>query len=87
MSFTSNLLAAFLETATLGVIFLALGVLESHKLPHLPNQIASTFPWLAQKWTGESQTIFLVLIALAVGLQLTRSLMDYVSKVATGDVT
>ena len=87
LSFTSNLLAAFLETATLGVIFLALGVLESHKLPHLPNQIASTFPWLAQKWTGDSQTIFLVLITLAVALQLTRSLMDYVSKVATGDLT
>jgi ATP-binding cassette subfamily B protein/subfamily B ATP-binding cassette protein MsbA len=87
LSFTSNLLAASLETATLGVIFLALGVLESHKLPHLPNQIASTFPWLAQKWTGDSQTIFLVLITLAVALQLTRSLMDYVSKVATGDLT
>ncbi|MDB9447885.1 ABC transporter ATP-binding protein [Anabaena sp. CS-542/02] len=87
LTFVSNLVAALLETLTLGIIFLALGVLQDNQLPELPSAVTSALPWLAQRWRGESQGIFLGLIGLAVFLQLSRSIMTYVSAVATGDLT
>lgn len=87
LTFVGNLLSAALETATFGVIFLALGVLQNNQLPSLPNQVASVFPWLVQMWVNDSQVIFLSLIVLIVVLQLMRSVMTYVSQVAAGDLS
>lgn len=86
-TFVSNLLSATLETATLGIIFLALGVLQDNQLPQLPDTIKSTLPWLADRWKGENQEVFLLLIGLAVLSQVVRSLMTYISLVSSGDLT
>jgi len=86
-TFVSNLLSATLETATLGIIFLALGVLQDNQLPQLPDTIKSTLPWLADRWKGENQEVFLLLIGLAVLAQVVRSLMTYISLVSSGDLT
>ncbi|WP_435184076.1 ABC transporter ATP-binding protein [Cylindrospermopsis raciborskii G7] len=86
-TFVSNLLSATLETATLGIIFLALGVLQDNQLPQLPDTIKSALPWLADRWKGENQEVFLLLIGLAVLSQVVRSLMTYISLVSSGDLT
>ncbi|MCZ2207848.1 ABC transporter ATP-binding protein, partial [Cylindrospermopsis raciborskii] len=87
LTFVSNILSASLETVTLGVIFLALSVLQDNQLPKLPSGLASALPWLADRWRGENQQVFLVLIGLAVLLQVTRSFMTYISFVSAGDLT
>ena len=87
LTFTSSLVSAVLETATLGVIFLALSVLQGSELPKLPTILTSTLPWLAEKWKAENQEIFLGMIAVAVLLQLLRSLMIYIKYTSSGDLS
>lgn len=87
-SIASNLLAAALETATLGTIFIALGILEGSRTPGLPKSIASLLPTIST-WVNnlENQTFFLSLVGVIVLLQLARSLMIYISQVTSGDLT
>lgn len=86
LTLLGNTVSAVLETATFGIIFLSLGVLQGNQLPGLPNQIKSALPWLNTIWTWNNQTVFSILISLIVVLQLARSIMSYLSQIAAGDL-
>ena len=84
----TGLLGSLSEGATLGVIFLAVRLMTSNssaalvKLPALEG-----LPWLQQLLAGVSdlpaQTLFLLLLLLAVGLQLLMSLCNYINAVSS----
>ena len=86
LTLLGNTLSAVLETATFGIIFLSLGVLQGNQLPALPNQLKSALPWLSTMWAWNNQTVFSILISLIVFLQLARSVMSYFSQIAAGDL-
>ncbi len=85
----SGLLGSLSEGGTLGVIFLAVGLMTSKttvtlaKLPALQG-----IPWLRGVLDGlghwPSELSFLLLLALAVGLQVLVSLCSYLNGVASG---
>jgi ATP-binding cassette subfamily B protein/subfamily B ATP-binding cassette protein MsbA len=84
----SNLLGAFSEGATLGVVFLAIQVLSSQgkevfnwsKVPIL-GSIPTLAGWLN---TLPATTLFLSLLALAVLLQALQSITRYLNQVSIG---
>ncbi len=89
LSVGSGLVGSLSEGATLGVIFLAVGLMTSKsslnlaKLPALQG-----WPWLVQPLEALSHwptpLVFVLLLGLAVGLQLLMSLCTYLNGVASG---
>jgi subfamily B ATP-binding cassette protein MsbA len=85
----TGLIGSLSEGATLGVIFLAVGLMSGNSgesLVGLP--VLQGVPWLRQWLEGfadwSSPMLFVLLLLLAVGLQLLMSLCTYVNGVATG---
>ena len=85
----TGLLGSLSEGATLGVIFLAVGLMSGtsgESLVKLP--ILQRVPWLEQwlqsfaHWSAPM--LFMLLLMLAVGLQVLMSLCTYMNGVATG---
>ena len=77
LTFNSNLLGAFLEGSTFGVIYLALQVLEKGSLNHI-DQLQWLAPFL-EGW-GKEQ-LFISLIVLAIFMQFLRSGLTYFGSV------
>lgn len=86
VSFGGNLLSAVFEGVTLGILFLALGSLGGAQPPPLPTWVAAAMPSLKRIWTAENQSLFVLLISLAVLMQVLRSAMTYLSTVAASDL-
>ena len=85
----TGLIGSLSEGATLGVIFLAMGLMSGNSgdsLSSLP--VLQGVPWLRQWLEGfadwSAPMLFVLLLLLAVGLQLLMSLCTYVNGVASG---
>ena len=85
----TGLLGSLSEGATLGVIFLAVGLMSGNSgdsLSSLP--VLQGVPWLRQWLEGfadwSAPMLFVLLLLLAVGLQLLISLSSYLNGVASG---
>jgi ATP-binding cassette subfamily B protein/subfamily B ATP-binding cassette protein MsbA len=89
VSVGSGLLGSLGEGGTLGVIFLAVGLMtskSSHQLAQLP--LLQSLPWLKGVFVQVDHwppaMVFVLLLGLAVGLQLLVSLCNYLNGVAGG---
>jgi ATP-binding cassette subfamily B protein/subfamily B ATP-binding cassette protein MsbA len=80
LTFNGNLLGAFLEGSTFGVIYLALRVLEEGSLANV-NQMNWLAPY-TEGW-GKGQ-LFISLITLAIVMQFMRSALTYLGLVSAG---
>ncbi len=88
ITFGTGLLGSLSEGATLGVIFLAVGLMTSHSIAALAQlPVLKGLPWLNQVLdsfsNSQPQVLFLLLLLVAVGLQLLMSLCNYINKVAS----
>jgi subfamily B ATP-binding cassette protein MsbA len=85
----TGLLGSLSEGATLGVIFLAVGLINGNSggaLAGLP--VLQKVPWLSEWLEGfadwSSPMLFVLLLFLAVGLQLMMSICTYLNGLASG---
>lgn len=85
----TGLLGSLSEGATLGVIFLAVGLISvnsGHSLARLP--VLEKLPWLSHWFMGLADwsipMLFVLLLLLAVGLQLLMSLCTYLNGLSNG---
>ncbi|MDC3009350.1 ABC transporter ATP-binding protein/permease [Synechococcus sp. AH-736-G20] len=89
MTVTTGLMTSLSEGATLGVIFVAVGLIVSGSSDGLSGiPFLKSMPWLL-RWlesfgAGSAPMLFVLLLILAVGLQLLMSLCKYVNGVAAG---
>lgn len=80
LAFNGNLLSAFLEGSTFGIIYLALQVLEKGSLANI-NQLN----WLTSYLENLSQAqLFISLVVIAIIMQFLRSGLSYVGLVSAG---
>ena len=89
VTFGTGLLGSLSEGATLGVIFLAVGLMSGNSSTSLAQLPAlQGLPWLRQWLEGfanwSSPMLFVLLLLLAVGLQVLMSLCTYINGVASG---
>ena len=83
--FCFNLFAALFEGSTFGIIFLALGILTSDQSATSQKNVLSNIPGASALLGHLSQgQLFVSLIALAVALQVLRSIMQYLGNVSAG---
>ncbi|MEO1132918.1 MAG: ABC transporter ATP-binding protein, partial [Cyanobacteria bacterium J06639_1] len=85
LSFNSSLFSVFFEGSTFGIIFGALSVLGSDRLPDFQNNRITAFPPIYAFLSGmERGELFVFLILSAIGLQVARSGFRFMSMVASG---
>ena len=80
LAFNGNLLGAFLEGSTFGVIYLALQVLQEGSLSNI-KQLDWMAPYI-ESW-GQGR-LFISLIVLAIVMQFLRSALTYIALVSVG---
>jgi subfamily B ATP-binding cassette protein MsbA len=88
VSLAAGLLGSLSEGATLGVIFLAVELMTSGARTVVSQPLLQRLPWLEGLLPGlagwSPAVLFVVLLALAAGLQVLFSLFTYANSVASG---